>query len=336
MKDMRTLFLFAITGVAAVAQTWVTMGAGGSARTADDGTLEFKYELGTKQFAAAVLPSDGSVASMKSLRFRAKSDHDTTLGVLLGERKPGGGNYVALFWSPANQWQQIELTPRDFDLSDGPTDPVDADGKLDLDQVEGIAIFDLAHFFEGAMDREKIVVTKSTGAHTILIDNFEVRASAPARSENTIDAFDRGFLQWMTPGGMTLMWVPETGPLGEPSLKATYQETTEPYAFLMRRVASLNLAKAKHLTFDIASENETTLLIALEMKQEARYHLTIYPPAGRKIFHVDLSLDDFERESGTGPEKFDPSRWKSIAITDISGGNSANAFWLGNVRVKDE
>jgi hypothetical protein len=104
----------------------------------------------------------------------------------------------------------------------------------------------------------------------------------------------------------------------------------------MLRVASLNLAKAKHLTFDIASENETTLLIALEMKQEARYHLTIYPPAGRKIFHVDLSLDDFERESGTGPEKFDPSRWKSIAITDISGGNSANAFWLGNVRVKDE
>jgi hypothetical protein len=333
---MCRLFLFAITAAAAVAQTWVAMGAGGSVSTAADGALEFKYEQGTKQFAAAVLPSGDSLAAMKSLRFRAKTDHDTTVGVLLSERKPGGGNYVALFWSPANQWQQIELTPRDFDLSDSPTDPVDADGKLDLDQVEGIAVFDLAHFLEGAMDREKVVVTKSTGAHTILIDNFEVRTSAPARAENTIDAFDRGFLQWMTPGGMTLKFVSETGPLGEPSLKATYQDSSGPYAVLVRRVSGLDLSKAKRLSFDIASENEATILVALEMKQGARYNLTIYPPAGRKVFHVDLSLGDFERESGTGPEKFHPSSWKSIAMIDVSGANSANTFWLGNVRVKDE
>ncbi len=60
---------------------------------------------------------------MKSLRFRARTDHDTTIGVVLSERKPGGGNYVAMFWSPANSWQQVELTPRDFALSDSPTDP---------------------------------------------------------------------------------------------------------------------------------------------------------------------------------------------------------------------
>jgi hypothetical protein len=317
---MRGLFLFVIAGAIAAGQTWVAMGTGGSLNTASNGAVDFKYELGAKRFAAAVLPVDDSFASMKSLRFRARTDHDTTLGVLLGERKPGGGNYVALFWSPADVWQRIDLTPTDFDLSEGPTDPKDADGKLDLDQVEGVAIFDFAQFLEGS----------APGPHSIFIDNFEVRTAAPVQT--VIDTFDRGFLQWMTPGRMTLKYVGETGPLGEPSLKATYSQTSEPFAVVMRRVGSLDLARAKRLTFDIASENEATILVALETKQGARYHLTIYPPTGRKVFHVDLSLDDFERESGAGPEKFDPSRWKSIAIADISGGNTANTFWLGNLR----
>jgi hypothetical protein len=332
---MRGIFLFAITAVSASAQTWVTMGAGGSVHTTSDGTIDFNYELGTKQFAATVLPTDAAFAAMKSLRFRAKTDRDTTVGVVLSERKPGGGNYVALFWSPANVWQQIELAPGDFDVADAPTDPVDADGKLDLDQVEGIAIFDFAHFLEQAIDREKVVVATATGAHAISIASFEVRTTGPAAAENTIDRFDRGFLQWMSPGGMTLKFVPETGPLGEPSLKATYSETSGPYALVMRRVGNRDFSKAKHLTFDIASENEATLLVSLEIKQGARYHLTINPPAERKVFHVDVSLDDFEKDSGAGPEKFDPSRWKSIAIIDVTGASGSNTFWLGNLRVRD-
>jgi hypothetical protein len=46
----------------------------------------------------------------------------------------------------ANAWQQAKLTPADFALGDGPNDPTDPDDKLDLDQVEGIATFDFAHF----------------------------------------------------------------------------------------------------------------------------------------------------------------------------------------------
>lgn len=318
---MRGIFLFLIAGALAASQSWIAMGLGGAVNTAPNGAVEFKYQLGAKLFAAAVLPVDESFASMKSLRFRVRADHDTTLGVLLSERKPGGGNYAALFSSPANVWQQIELTPADFELSDGPNDPKDADGKLDLDQVEGVAIFDFANF----------IAASAPGAHSISLDNFEVRTTAPPQI--AIDTFDRGFLLWMTPGTMTLKLVPETGPLGEPSLKATYSQTTEPFAAVVRRVGNLDLSKAKRLTFDIASENEATILIALETKQGPRYNLTIYPPAGRKIFHVDLSLDDFERENG-GSEKFAPSRWKSIAVADISGGNAQNTLWLGNLRAK--
>jgi hypothetical protein len=331
---MRTLLFtlsMAFAAGQAAAQEWVAMGTGGSVRTTPQGAVEFSYEA--SQFAAAVLPGPDSFASMKSLRFRAKSDRDTTLGVVLSERKPGGGNYVALFWSPANVWQQIELTPRDFDVSDGPTDPVDADGKLDLDQVEGVAIFDLAVFLGKALDRNKIVITPAAGSHSISIDNFEVRTTAAADDATALDTFSRGFLQWMSPGGMALKFVPDTGPLGEPSMKATYSESSGPYAVVVRRVKARE--KAKGVTFDIASENEATIGVSIETKQGARFFQTIYPPAGRKVFHADLSFDDFEKEGGE-PGKFDPAHWKSIAITDVTGTNVSNTFWLGNLRVKDE
>jgi hypothetical protein len=331
---MRSLFLFTMVGSFSFAQDWMAMGNGGSIGSAPDRATEFRYELGKKGISAAVLPAGDSMATMKSLRFRTKTDHDTTVAVVLSERKPGGGNYTALFWAPANQWQQIELTPADFAVSDGPNDPVDADGKLDLDQVEGVAVFDLANLLADAMPGGKIVVTKAAGPHSLFIDKFEVRSSGITQKQETIDAFDRGFLQWLSPGGMTLKFVPETGPLGEPSLKATYSDTSEPYAVMVRQVGGLNLGKAKHLLFDIASEHEATILISIEMKKGARYHFSINPPAERKVFHVDASLDDFEREGDSGPATFDPAQWKSIVMLDISGGNMQNTFWLGNLRVK--
>ena len=68
--------------------------------------------------------------------------------------------------------------------------------------------------------------------------------------------------------------------------------------------------------------------------QGPRFSATIYPPAGRKVFHVNLSLDTFEQDQ-SGPGKLDPSRLKSIAITDVTaaGGGDAgsNTIWIGKV-----
>ncbi len=133
---------------------------------------------------------------------------------------------------------------------------------------------------------------------------------------------------------MTLSFVSEPGPLGEPCLKATYADTSGPYPVLVRSVGNLDLSSAKRLMFDIASENEATIVIAVEMKQGGRFHFEISPRGDRKVFHADISLNDFEAEGEGGPERFDPALWKTITLADISGGNTGNTFWLGNLRVK--
>lgn len=250
------------------------------------------------------------------------------VAVLLSERKPGGGNYTAIFWAPANTWQAVELAPGDFILSDGPNDPRDSNGKLDLDSVEGIGIADMGQFFLNQPNNPDVpmAIERPTGAHTLLIAGFEMLGGAAAPPA-AIDSFDRGFLQWITMGGVKLNLAARENPLGMPALEAMTMAEDGRYGLLVRRVSNLNLAKAQRLTFDLASEKETTLVISLEGPSGQRYNLPVYPPGKREVFHVRVRLADFE-----GQGKFDPAEWKSIAIADTLG--ERNTIWIGKVGVE--
>ena len=196
--------------------------AGGPNR--DAGAVRLSYGLGTGHFAAAGLPVAGKLAQMRRIRFQIKSDHDTAFAMIFSEEKPGGGDYMASFWVPADAWQQIELKPEDFSLNIGPNDPVDPDGKLDLDRVQGIGIVDLACIFS-AMPDSPIVVSRPKGPHSLLLAGFQILSNeGPESRVHMIDAFDRGFLQWITLGGMTLQLSAKGNPLGMPALEAAYEQ----------------------------------------------------------------------------------------------------------------
>jgi hypothetical protein len=311
---------------------WAAFGPGAAVH-ASNRTLALTYEPRPKQIGAAFLPASPAFAHFGRLRFRARSDYDTALGVILSEKQPGGGRYLASFWSPANTWQDIELTPADFVVTDGPGDPVDADGKLDTDSLEGVGIFDLAGFF-GALPENPdfpVIINRPSGTHTILIEDFQLLSTAgPSPGAGAIDLFDRGFLRWFTLGGMELKLSASGNPLGMRALQAKYEQAEGQFQILLRPLSSFDLSKATRLEFDIASEKESTLVISLELKEGARYNLTIYPPGGRESFHVNLKLSDFE-----GSGKLDPAKLKSLAITDItaaaSGAPGTNTIWIGKV-----
>jgi len=321
---------------------WSAVGAGSSLRITHEAAqthsgnsaLALTYEVKRGQLAAAVMPASPALARMQRLRFWVKTDHDTPAAVLLSEIKPGGGNYTAWFWSPANTWQQIDLTPADFLLSDGPQDPKDPDRKLDLDQLQGVGILDLASFFP--------TPTGPATPHTMWIDDFEALAG-PAPTEASamrIDNFERGFLPWITTGAMDLKLSAADNPLREPALEASYEQTDAPLPALLRRIGNHDLSKAVRLDFDVASDEETTLLIALEADRPAaaqgpRYTLPIYPPGKREVFHVSVKLEDFQ-----GQGKLDPAQLKTLIITDPAGAGDAvgghNRIWIGKVEFRPE
>jgi hypothetical protein len=346
---MRTLYLFILAGTAAMAQPqpeillrqtfasdtsgWTVLGQGGSVRAAG-GALEFTYEVKPKQFSIAVLPAPPETARLARLRLRVKTDHDTAVAVMFSEKKPGGGNYVSTFWSPAGTWQAIELTPSDFAASDGPSDPVDADGKLDIDQVEGIGIIDLAHFLSAQAENPEfpMIVQRASGTYTLQVADFEMVGgpAAPPRAALAIDRFDRGYVEWITLGGIKMKLAADGNPLHTRALEAAYEQTQGHYGVLLRRLGNLDLAKATGLAFDIASKTDATVIVSLELKNGRRFNQTIYPPGDREVFHVKLNFSDFE-----GDGKLDPAQLKSLALTDVSaaegGSGQANTLWIGSV-----
>lgn len=348
---MRLCWLFIAVGLA-VAQTepevllhqtfetstgaWMPMGEGSTVRPSG-GALTFEYTLAPKQLTLLALPAPVSLARAARLRFSVKADHSTAMAVVLSEKKPGGGNYMAWFWAPANQWQPVDLTAADFTATDGPEDPVDSDGKLDLEAVETVGIVDLAQFFGTLKGNVPVPVRvdDAGGTHTLLLDHFDLLAAPQGSATARRNAFDRGFLDWVSPGGMELKLDPAPNPLGERALEASYRHHEGQFDVLLRREAgrmSGTGAKPARLAFDIASDKEVTLMLSLEMKKPGggegpRYMLPIYPPGGREVFHVEIKLADLQ-----GPGKFDPDQWRTTAILDVTDADGPNTIWIGNMR----
>ena len=362
---MRPLvILFCVAAVVAPAQTvlkhtfdsdtegWMTMGTNASVKSSE-GALQFTYSLDGKGINTAILPTGaGKLSDMRRIRFRIKSDHDTAVGLILAEKKPGGGDYAAMFWVPKNAWQVVDFLLSDFTGNDGPTDPVDADGKLDPDQVEGVGIIDFAGFFNQLPPESPIVVAKKSGTHTLMIDDFEIMSSASTKAKRAdavlVDGFGRGFIEWITLGGMGLSLAAGDNPIGGPALEASIKGVEGKLALLLRRTNPAEIIGTKRLAFDIAADHEGTFAISVETKkagvsggQGPRYTFLIYPPDGRKVFHVNVSLADFEHDANSPEDpagKLEAGNIKSIAIGDITGltGGAVvdNRIWIGAVEMR--
>jgi hypothetical protein len=176
-----------------------------------------------------------------------------------------------------------------------------------------------------------VIIQRAGGPHILQIADFEMfgGSAAPPRSALSIDRFDRGYLEWITLGGMKLKLSASGNPLEMPAVEAAYEQTQGHYGVLMRRLSNLDLAKATGVSFDIASQTDATLIVSLELKGGRRFNQTIYPPPGREVFHVRLKFSDFEGEG-----KLDPAQLKSLGFTDVTaaeGGGQPNTLWIGNV-----
>jgi len=337
---------------------WMAMGGTASVKVTHDasaiksgaGALAYTYSLDGEGFGAAILPVGArKVAEMRGVRFWVKSDHDTAVGVLLSEKKPGG-NYTAIFWAPKDVWQRVDLNLADFAANDGPTDPVDPDGKLDTDQVEGVGLIDLSALFNHVPAEAPMVVTHSTGSHTLYIDDFEIPSTPAAEAPKpmTVDRFDRSFSSWFTLGGISISVLSSTdNPIGGPALLASIQAADGKIAILTRRVNGPSIAGAKRIAFDVAADHEGTFILSIEVEKKGsatgqgpRYNFMFYPPDGRKVFRVNVSLTDFDHDDNSPEDpasKLEAGRIKTISIGDITamagGASGPNKIWIGPVEM---
>jgi hypothetical protein len=334
---------------------WITMGENGTLRVAREAadiresnpSLAFDYEIGPKKFGAAILPVEpGALAAMDQVHFWVKTDYPTSVAMILSEK--GGGNYSATAWSPGGVWQEVRVQPRDFALNDRASDPPDPDGKLDLDQLQGIGLADLGQLFGGAAPNPNmpIVMTSRPGKHTLLVSGFEVLGGNGGHKDKlVIDQFDAPQLSWMTPGGAAFRLDSSRDHAPGPAIEVSYTEAENAIVVFVRSLPPDVPANITHISFDIASEKPAQLAFALQEKgagrgEGPRYNTIVEVKGGGKSDHRELALSAFTLDQNGPPDPYDGlkvAKAKSLSIADISAAANAahgpNKVWISDLRL---
>ena len=308
------------------------------------GALKFTYNIAKGELNILALPTpDGKLARMKSLKCWLKADHSTTLAFAVQEN--GGGRYVAAFSVPGGAWQEVVLAPGDFVLSEDKDAPKDPDGKLDLDQVMGIAVVDLAQMAAQAGDNPLIsaLFPYQPGAHTLLISDFTVSDQAvPAASSSSATSVDVDTLVhpqvgWIGVGGAKLARV-DGGPIGGPSLKVDYHAGPTSGGGVLKPIQRGLLAGTKQLEFDVASAKPTKVFVQVEQPGGIKFNTSVDLDGSSTKQHVALTASNFApaQDSADPSAKLDFAQVTTLLLGDITGvlggPEQDNTLWIGKIR----
>lgn len=308
------------------------------------GSLQFDYGVAKGESNALLLPTpDGALAKMKSLKFWLRCDYATSVAVILQEKD--GGRYMSSFSAPKGKWQRAEIGLTDFSLSTSPNDPKDPNGRLDPDQIEAIAIFDLGQMFVQGEPAMASLFGVVSGPHSLYLSDFAAAPDAlstvspSSAGETQIDTLSRPQVQW-TGIGISALGIGSSSAMEGNALHATYHLGPGQMAGLIRRVAPGSLAGAAQLSFKAISEKPIKLLVQCEETDGGKYNAVIEIPAGSAAGSFTVALSDLKvaNDSKDSNDKLDTELISQILFVDLSGMadqvSQDNVLQIGKVTAK--
>ncbi len=290
------------------------------------GSLKFEYDIkpGVRSLLALNTPN-GLPLEGKTLRLWVNSDRATALALLLQEKD--GGRYTATFAAPRNRWQEVALSVADFALADGPNDPKDPDGKLDLDLVGNVALIDVVQMF-GVADNPDIVklLGAELGPRTLRLDDFLVTAEklppgmTTANGEVRIDTFARPQVSWVGIGGVSLTRFEGAAP-DQRGLQAIYRPTTGRIVAMMKMMPRGKLQGMARLSLKASSTQATTLIVQLEEAGGGKFNTTVTVPEGGawSTHTIELAELNAGDDSKVRDRKVKPELVTQLVVLDITG-----------------
>jgi hypothetical protein len=304
--------------------------------------LQFDYTIAKNELSLLMLPTPvGSLAKAKSIRFWVLSDHPSPLFVSLPEHE--GGRYVALVAVPQFKWQQVELSPSDFVLSDDNNDPPDPNNHLDMDKVEGVAILDVGQMIAQADSPFAKLFDIKQGPHSLYVDDFSIgeqtlpNASSAVNHDVRLDTFIRPQVGWFGVGGYKFS-INIGKPLEGRSLQLDYHQTPQQFSAFMRRIPRGQLAGTDKLTFSAAALHATKLLIQIENKDGLKYNTMVEVPGEKAAHDYSVNFSEFKPgdDSKDKNAPLDLTKIHQVLFIDVSGfvdsADTDNTLWINNLR----
>lgn len=290
------------------------------------GSLSYVHEVvpGTLRLLAYTRELD--LKGMKALRFSVRSSAATSVVVSLAER--GGASWQCAVSVRADVWETVSVNLDEFAVDEPGKDD---NGKLDLDAVTGLHVFDIAGFLSTLLPGLK-------GVRTLNLDDVAFAAeSAPFTTGATppayvIDTFESSLVRWaplsVTFGDSIQLGLfdapltidagaPEGG--GKQSLKFTAPRPAGKVHGVLRGVEKLDLAKAKGLELWVKTSADGTYLVNLEEKDGSRYDHVVTLAAAEGWKKLTLAWADFKLADDSRDENgLDAAELKQIVVADAT------------------
>lgn len=258
------------------------------------GSLKFEYDVRPGAMAMLTFqPTPGELSGVSAFRFWVRADQSATLGFMVQER--GGGRYTALFAAPKGKWQKVEISTSDLILSEGADDPKDADGRLNMDRIESLAIGDLSQFL-AQMEGSEVVslLGLEMGPRVLHLDDFSATSeklppgfTSTAR-EARLDTFARPQAAWLATCAAA---VERTEGKTDAALVASYRQTLGRIVALMRSVPRGTMKGMSRLSFTVASRQRLMLLLQIEEAGGGKFNTVLEVPEGGapKAFTIEAA-----------------------------------------------
>lgn len=312
-----------------------------------EGALSYSYKLENGTVRILVLPTK-IAPDTKSIRFWVRSNTATTLAVIL--REPDDSRYSVNVTVPANDWSPVALNLDELTLSAGAQDE---NGKLDLDQVDSLTLFDFAWTFL-ASDALSKAIPNAAGPRQLLVDDLQLSTEAApistgsyksgANEYHIVDNFESGTIRWMpvranfavTPPAIEFF--PSDAPLkilaeaaapgpgtspvepGGKGLRFSYKRAAGQAYALIFNLADRNLKGVHTLKMNLRVTHKSLIVVEVKEKDDSKFQQHVYPDNNtgwRSLSFPLLTLvqaDDSKDEN----DKLDVDQIKEVAIIDSS------------------
>jgi len=313
------------------------------------GALSYTYDITPKTVRVLALQKPMDLTGMKSLRLWVKCSKATA--VVIGLTEASGASYQAVAHCPAGAWQEVAMNLSELTLDDPAKD---ANGKLDLDQIGSLTIFDIGGFLA-------LFLPDMKGTRTMTLDDVSFSSTPVALTTGAtqvtkivpihlVDNFESPVIRWLpiavdfTEGPKFSLFeagvavdkdVPEGG--GKQSLKFSHPRKGKKIHGILRNLEKVDLGKAVSLDLSVKASHDGTYFVAIEEKGGARYNKKIDLLLGDwKTYTWKLSDFTLAEDSRDDNGKLDPDQIKQLTIADVTalmGGDEAEQvhLWVDNI-----
>ena len=287
------------------------------------------------------LPLPEGLAGLGEVAFALRAQLSTPIVVTLAEGDDGP-RYNCLLWCAADEWSEFSLALDDFvsDL-DGPVDP---NGRLDLELVNGIALIDADSFVRAIAEQSPLFDAEPAAEQTLWLDEFVLRAGEPPAAMPEVPAPlahytppMRGFL---VIGGRDVTVASEEQDDGAYALRLGYTMPATTILGLMNAIQPDALADCSAIRLHARTNRQVTLIVALEEQREpgdlgkSRYEsvVTLEPSEDLQTITLPLALFKLADDQTDPDGALNADLVNMLSIADVTaiftGGEVINTLRL--------